>query len=299
MGRVGSPGHAYDRPRFPRAGHAAHQVRPPAPVVVTTASRPRRRLAHGKPSRRTPARHGRFPPRWTLTAPESHMLHWLVTGRADDLAAFRLGLQELVLREALRVEQAWICGRTRRWRLDWLYSWGPRKGGVHEVALMPLLGVHADAWRRGHWAGWARDDHDRPVEGVRFKDLMYARSFWRASWHGYLNGAVAAALRRRGLLTPDRHLTDEGRRAEQQLERWLRLGRQSSPTCTEAWARRYLRGAGMSALLLPEALPGLARHHGLDPSLNIAAFDAGPGWLGTLTGFELDLDCGGCDGGAG
>jgi len=299
MGRVGPPGHAYVAPRHPRVQFGAREPRVSAPLVLAAVPRSRWRPVKQR-ARRTGQRplEYRFPPRWTLTAPESYMLHWAGTGVANDLDAFRLGLQELVLRGALRVEQTWICGRTRRWHLEWLYSWGPHKGDTHASALMPLLALHARAWQRGHWVGYARDDHDIELAGVRFKDLMYARSFWRASWHGYLNGPVAAALQRRDMLKPDRTLTGAGRDAEQQLERWLRLGKQAAGTRGESWARAYLAGAGAAALLLPGSLPVLARIHGVDPNLNIAAFDAGPGWLGAL-GDLGGGDCGGCDGGGG
>jgi len=296
MGRVGPPGHAYDAPNASRDLPRPREVRTVAPVVIGVATRSPMRAAtlRARPSAARSDRR-RLPSRWTLTAPESHWLQWAEAGRANDVEAFRLGLQELVMRGALRVEEAWICGRTRRWRLEWLYGWGPHKGDVHESALMPLLALHAAAWQRGHWVGFAREDHDVEVTGVRFKDLMYARSFWRASWHGYLKGPVAGALQRRGLVAPDGSLTAAGRDAEQHLEHWLELGRQASRTRSESWARAFLAGAGAAALLLPDALPALARVHGFDPTIKLAAFEGSSGWSGALG--EAGGDCGGCDGG--
>jgi hypothetical protein len=164
---------------------------------------------------------------------------------------------------------------------------------VHEPALMPLLDVHARAWQRGYWAGFSRDDHDVTVEGVRFKDLMYARSFWRASWHGYLNGPVAAAMERRELRTSDGTLTPAGRQAEEQLAQWLRLGIVASHTRDVSFARAYLKRAGAAALLMPEAVPALAELRSFDPTLSLAAFESSSGWF---DGFDGG-DGGGFDGG--
>jgi hypothetical protein len=209
-----------------------------------------------------------------------------VAGLANDVDAFRLGLLELISRGALRADHAWVCGPARRWRLQWLYSWGPHQGVVYDSALMPLLDVHARAWQRGHWAGLSRDDHDVVVEGVRFKDLMYARSFWRASWHGYLEGPVAAALERRGMRTSDGELTPTGWQAGEQLEHWLRLGTEAAATRNAAWERAYLERAGSAALLIPEAVPALAVFRAFDPTLNLAALDAGSGWFDGFDGFD-------------
>jgi hypothetical protein len=72
------------------------------------------------------------------------------------------------------------------------------------------------------------------------------------------------AVRQRGLLTADRHRTAEGRRADDDLEAWLTIGRRRFPLSAvdrhdPSRAAAYLVGAGAAVLLIPEAYPSLAR----------------------------------------
>ena len=83
------------------------------------------------------------PPRsWELTAPESFVLRYAPTTRVG-AEAFKLALQELVVRGALRLRPVRVPrvlglgGRNR-----WLITEGPMFGGCTESALVPVLEVY-------------------------------------------------------------------------------------------------------------------------------------------------------------
>ena len=134
---------------------------------------------------------------------------------------------------------------------------GPGIDATPEPALAPVL----DAYRRAR-PRKAFTRAGEPVAGLLTTDLLRAATNRRGGLRGYLRRDLAGALERRGLLTADRRLTDAGRQADHELERWIELGRgrfAHRAARDETWARDYVAGAGAALLLISTANPAIAR----------------------------------------
>lgn len=260
------------------------------------------------------------PAPWVLTAPESYVLRYGFTDRTARLGAFKAALTELLARRALTLDAAYFPRRLAPGvRGVWLISDGPGIDATPEPALAPVL----DAYRRAR-PRRAFTRADKPVAGLLTTDLLRAATNRRGGLRGYLRRDLAGALERRGLLTADRRLTDAGRQADHELERWIELGRgrfAHRAARDETWARDYVAGAGATLLLISTADPAIARLSAATAAALTAdqayAFAVGPqgadgaGVLdfsalagGALTGLDgafavLDASFAGFDGGGG
>ena len=205
---------------------------------------------------------------WELTAPESYVLRYAPVTRVG-VEAFKLALQELVVRGALQVVPAHTprrlgLGRGRRS----LIAEGHRFGGCAEPALVPILELYRNT-------GIARvriavaSGADGECEGIPLEHFAKAARKAFGGYRGYVDSHVAAALEQRGLFHIERYVglsnrslysyTAAGRRADDELEEWLQEGKRSQGSA-------LLRGAGAAILLL----------HQMDPQLRVAErlFDA-------------------------
>jgi hypothetical protein len=138
-----------------------------------------------------------WPPRWELTAPESHVLSFRGgTWRGE---AIRLALTELVARRILSLERVELT-RRRQAGTRWALTDGPAFTQAVEQRLDAVLDVVQATPRRS--LGVVRDGSTMAVavEGVLVKDLK--RSVRKAFRHidGYRERHVAPALVDRGLL---------------------------------------------------------------------------------------------------
>ena len=229
--------------------------------------------------------------RWELTAAESHFLRYFDCD-VDAVEIFKLALLELIARQALRLEGAWV---PRRWgpgrRFVWLVVDGPRLYDVDAPALASILALYDATWKRRLRVGLAHRDPTQEVSGVLVTDLAVG-GFGIAL--GDLGRDVAASLEERELLSSTRmERTAAGERADRQLDLWLRLGATELPARAGdhdlSWVRAYLRGAGAAVLLADPAYPALAQ---------VGRRDAG-GWLDVTCAAlaELDLALGVVDAG--
>jgi hypothetical protein len=196
--------------------------------------------------------------RWRLTAPESYVLQAALN--PSGVEAFKLALRDLVLRRALLVEQLENAGFLRRGPPRTVLPLGT---SVTEPALAPLLALHPDARQR------------EGLEGVLVEDFARAarRQFGR-SFAGYINDHVYPSLAQRGLVESSeqkrwgvfrrtRHeLTPAGREATEELDEWVRVGRERVEGWTRESPRRalaYAGGAGAAILLMPDLYPDFER----------------------------------------
>ena len=205
---------------------------------------------------------------WQLTAPESYVLRYAPVTRVG-VEAFKLALQELVVRGALRV----VPVRTPR-RLGLsrgrrsLITEGHRFGGCAEPALVPILELYRNTRHRRLPAA-AASGADAECEGILVEHFAKAGRKAFGGYRGYVDRHVAAALEQRGLFHIQRHsglsgrslysYTADGQRADNELEQWLQKGKRSP-------GRALLHGAGAAMLLL----------HQMDPQLRVVErlFDA-------------------------
>ena len=104
---------------------------------------------------------------WELTAPESYVLRYGLGDRTHALHGFKLALQELVARQALTVQGAWV---RRRWAPGryptFLLCDGPRKAEVKERSLRTVVGSHTHLVERRASHGVPFSDPEGAVGGV-------------------------------------------------------------------------------------------------------------------------------------
>jgi len=217
---------------------------------------------------------GDWPPRWELTAPESHVISYRGEGFMGE--PVRLALTELIVRGALALDEVERSGRRRR-EHAWALTDGPAAPSAVEPPLAVVLElVRAErqplpVLRRGSTMAVT-------VEGVLVKDLKRAiRKRWR-NVDGYRVQHVAPALVERGMLEEVRPArrgrraefdwTDAGHEADAQLSRWLELGRDHLADWVRndrARAHAFTREAGSAVLLMRDQfseLEDLSRREG-------------------------------------
>jgi hypothetical protein len=171
-----------------------------------------------------------------LTAAESYVLRYLLVTKLG-AEPFKLALQELVCRDALRI--AWVSvpralglGHARRV----LVTGGSRQRATDEAALRPLLELHAATPHRSVATGGLGES-----EGVLLGDLAKAARKQFGGYRGYGGYAethVAPALRERGLLEVEHNVglslssrhrhTSAGRSVELELDRWMERARRGA-----------------------------------------------------------------------
>ncbi len=176
------------------------------------------------------------PAPWELTAPESYVLRYVtVTDTATE--AFKLAVQELLLRGAWRM----TAGHSRWGRRRWEIAAGT-SAGAGEPALAPVRALHdGDPITVGRLA-----KRGRRTFGARFR--------------AYTDDHVAPSLAAHGLLDIERNAgtrgrnryarTPAGEHADTALEALLERGRRHA-------GRIYLAEAGMAVLLLAQLHPEL------------------------------------------
>jgi hypothetical protein len=208
------------------------------------------------------------PDAWELTAPESYLLRYAEHGPIP-IEAFKLALKELVARNALRVTGAevarkWLPGTTT----VWLITDGPQLGSVSAPALTPVLEMFRHARDRHSRAAVSVAPPHVALEGVVLTDFATAAARRSRGFRDYLQRDVEGSLRDRGLLSARGRLVGEprrtaaGRRANEDLGRWLDEGRRRGRWGSAeepARALDYLRRAGAALLLLLPDAGGLAQ----------------------------------------
>jgi hypothetical protein len=116
---------------------------------------------------------------------------------------------------------------------------------------------------------WTKPEADVPkrhFEGVFVDDLAtVGRNWYSRSFAGYIDRHLAPALAERGLVRTEEHkrlggLTSDGLAAAEELNEWLRVGRQ-----LPRWVREkpenalaYAAAAGAAVLLMTEFYPELS-----------------------------------------
>ena len=203
-----------------------------------------------------------WPPRWELSAPETHVLQHRGSAYADE--PFRLAVKELVARRVLRIEPIRKAGRdSRRTR----YALTKGRGSTTDLAapLRPVLDLYRDT--RPRTIETVRDEstHVTTVDGVLVKDLAKAARKRFKPIDRYREEHVVPALVSRGLLEvsgtrgfprrPDYDWTPAGLEADALLERWLALVRENIAGWTAGGLERaltYPDGAGAALLLLDD-----------------------------------------------
>jgi len=194
-----------------------------------------------------------------LTAPESFVLRYAPTTRVG-AEAFKLALQELVVRGALRLRPVRVPrvlglgGRNR-----WLITEGPMFGGCTESALVPVLEVYRSTPHRRLQVA-AASGAAAECEGIFMESFLRTARKALGSYRGYVERHVAVVLEQRGLITICCYVgvcgrtryfyTAAGRRADEELEYWLQQGKSGG-------GRAAMRGAGAAILLLQLLHPEL------------------------------------------
>ena len=241
---------------------------------------------------------------WRLTAAESYQLRYQGAGHGID--TFKFAVAELVARAALRMDRVELrghFGRTKQWSC---LTDGRRVDAEHAPVLEEVLDLYLALPRRE--VTTLKDGHS--LRGVIVEDLAQAavRHFRkrrldppRSAFDRYRDEWIMPSLVERGLLEAKKRrrfsYTEEGRRLDADLERWIDLGAKELPK----WALRepsralaYTGAAGTSILLADAMFPQLellARRYHADA---LAAGSGGGG--GGEAGFGADaLDFGGLD----
>jgi hypothetical protein len=258
-----------------------------------------------------------WPPRWELTAPETHVLRHRGDAYRDE--PFKLAVKELVARRVLRVERVKSPRPLGRKPCYALVD-GPLIGTELAQPLTPVIDVYRKARRQSLDALRDGSTVAVPLQGVLVRDLAKAARKEFRSTERYRERHVAPALVDRGLLRPgwgvrglrpvaDYDWTAAGREADAQLSEWLALGHQNLSRWTAGDLARgaaYAAGAGAVVLLMYDLYPELedlgrrlqqAATSGGDPGAGLALVPDGSHDLdGGVGGFDpagFDLDLGG------
>ena len=196
---------------------------------------------------------------WELTAPESYALRY-ANSEPVPFGLFVLAIQELVARDALRLEGAEIAGLVRV-RRQWLLTDGPSLASISEPVLIAAAAIYTHARKQRTRMGARMTAPADDIEGILLADLKFEKAAWAELGHDF-ERAVVDSLWRRGLLSGRRNYSEAGSEADDLLDAWIALGkarlvewaagRHNLPRAVE-----YLRGAGASVLLVPDALPAL------------------------------------------
>jgi hypothetical protein len=237
---------------------------------------------------------GDWPPRWELTAPESHVISYRGGGFMGE--PVRLAVTELIVRRVLALERV---ERTGRWRREqsWALIDGPAAMSGVESPLTVVLELARSEPRQTLPVLREGSTMAVPVDGVLVRDLKRAvRKRW-GNGDGYRAQHVAPVLVERGLLKPIRERrrsgeaefdwTEAGREADEQLTRWLELGREHLAEWVRtdrARAHAFTRGAGSAVLLMRDQFPVLE-----DLSHHAGAAAAGIGGLEGTAGGDPTL----------
>lgn len=258
---------------------------------------------------------------WELTAPESYVLRYGLGDRTHALHGFKLALQELVARQALTVQGAWV---RRRWAPGryptFLLCDGPRKAEVKERSLRTVVGSHTHLVERRPSHGVPFSDPEGAVGGVLLERFVADAGRRDGGYKAYLEREVASSLRDRKLLSAVNARTPAGVRASEQLDAWMEVSERDlfNWSHDQTWLQAYLSGAGAAVFLAHFANPSqpVLKHIGAavaacpsaDWSLSAAAWDSGgldfaglaDSLDGALGAFDAGfLDGGGFDGGGG
>lgn len=267
-----------------------------------------------------------WPPRWELSAPESHVLEH--RGGANNDVPFRLAVEELVARRVLAAHP--VKGGLWETPVTYAFTDGPRI----DAPAPPVLAPAVDAYRAARQRRRKSLRDGSAIVAVPLRDLLKAGDKQLGGTGRYLDRHVAPALIERGLLQPAgrRSLgarpnfdwTDAGRESERVLQAWLTLGRDNLGRWAAEDQKRgaeLVAGAGSALLLLdghrlaladlgkrlqgttPVAADGvwLDSSSGLDLSCiaDLASFDSGIGGLGGIGDFGGIGDASGGGGGGG
>jgi len=196
---------------------------------------------------------------WELTAPESHVLRYGLGNHAESMAGFKLALTELVARQALTLQGAWV---RRGWAPGryptFLLCDGPRKAEVEERSLLPVLALHTRVTDRRPRRGVPFDDPEGAVGGVLLPRFVAVAARRDGGYRRYMERDVAGSLRERKLLSAVNARTPAGALASEQLDAWLDVTRRSlfSWSHDQAWLRAYVSGAGSAVFIAQLATPG-------------------------------------------
>jgi hypothetical protein len=162
---------------------------------------------------------------WQLTAPESYLLRYGLDRDARPVSAFKLALMDLVTRQALTLNGAWI---PRRWapgmRPMFLLGDGPRKASVDEPALVPIIALHSSMIERRPTFGVPFDNPTGELPGVPLDKFVSAAARRNGGYSAYLKRDVAGSLRNRKLLSGRNLRTAAGEQARRHLDAWMEVG---------------------------------------------------------------------------
>ena len=225
---------------------------------------------------------------WELTGPESHVLRYGLGNHAESMAGFKLALTELIARQALTLQGAWV---RRGWAPGrsptFLLCDGPHKEEVEERSLLPVLALHTRVKDRRPRRGVPFEDPDGSVSGVLLPRFVAVAARRDGGYRTYMERDVAGSLRERKLLSAVNARRPAGARASQRLDAWLDVTRRSlfSWSHDQAWLRAYVSGAGSAVFLAQLATPGSAvlQHIGnamascssSDPTYGAAVWESG------------------------
>jgi hypothetical protein len=176
-----------------------------------------------------------WPPRWELTAPESHVLSY--RGGTFRGEAISLAVTELVARRIISVEDDALVG-------------GPAYG----KSVEPPLDVVLELIRPGMSV--------RELQRAIRKAFRPTYKYWeRHVGPALVDRGLLVMTRPRGLVgAADFDWTDAGREADAQLGRWLELGREYLADWVRSDPKRaaaFTHEAGSAVLLLREQYPEL------------------------------------------
>ena len=206
--------------------------------------------------------------RWNLTAPESYVLNSV--GDGSGVEAFKLAVKELVARGALRIEPVETRGRLGARKRQSALTQGPQFGRGAGRSLAPVLEVFANAEKRTLQSTEASRGGARPVEGVLVEALAKAARKQLGGFDRYRDECVVRGLEERGLMTVStrrvlgvfassrKGWTESGRQAVDELEEWMRVGRERVRRWAlddPAKALAYASGAGAAVLLMGDLYP--------------------------------------------
>ena len=130
------------------------------------------------------------------------MLRYGLGDRTHALHGFKLALQELVARQALTVQGAWV---RRRWAPGryptFLLCDGPRKAEVKERSLRTVVGSHTHLVERRPSHGVPFSDPEGAVGGLLLERFVSDAARSDGGYKAYLEREVASSLRDRKLLS--------------------------------------------------------------------------------------------------